>query len=290
MVIDRWKEPWWDDYRQLLESLRDPGIPGPDRLNELLPCGAVSGGGRQLCFVRAANLPGLNYEKHIFETGEVSTREDSWHDLFNALVWCRLPKLKAAMNALHYAHLDEEVAGRRGPQRDALTLLDESGAVVVCRDRALLEALGARDWQRAFVELRQRWTADAHLLICGHALLEKLRTPYKAITAHALLIHIDWTSEHLRKAGPVSRLDETLAAQLQEGGCRSPADLSPLPLMGIFGWWPQGVQDAAFYADEAVFRPPPETFSPAPIRSVRPGFPSVSPDPGHMPLEPGSAQ
>ena len=31
--------------------------------------------------------------------------------------------------------------------------------------------------------------------------------------------------------------------------------LSPLPLMGVPGWWGGG-QDEAFYADKDVFRPP----------------------------------
>ena len=37
---------------------------------------------------------------------------------------------------------------------------------------------------------------------------------------------------------------------------RAPADLAPLPLMGIPGWWTSGDQDDRFYADRAVFRPP----------------------------------
>ena len=186
-----WNEPWWDEYRPLLEQLGGSGIPPAERLNELLPRGAASGSGKKLRFVPSADLPGVSYEKHVFETGEVSTREDSWHDLFNALAWCRLPKLKAAMNALHYAHLAEERGGRRGPQRDALTLLDESGAIVIGSERALLEALSRRDWKRAFVDLRPCWAGDTRAVVCGHALLEKLLAPYKSITAHVILLFVE---------------------------------------------------------------------------------------------------
>jgi len=36
---------------------------------------------------------------------------------------------------------------------------------------------------------------------------------------------------------------------------RGSADLSPLPLMGIPGWWAGGPQDQSFYDDQSVFRP-----------------------------------
>ena len=290
MSMDHWTGPWWDDYRPLLEQLGGAGMPGTQRLNELLPRGTVSGGGERLRFVPASRIPGVDYEKHIFETGEVSTREDNRHDLFNALAWCRLPKLKAVMNALHHAHLGEQYEGRRGPQRDALTLLDESGAIVISRERALLEALSERDWQRAFVELRQGWAANTRVVICGHALLEKLLTPYKAITAHVLLMHTDSSPARLHEEGFVVRLDERLADQLHQGLCRSPADLSPLPLMGMPRWWPVAEQDAAFYGDREVFRPPPAGCSPSPIGSLGGHLPAASPDPGHMHPEPGGAQ
>ncbi|HMM24565.1 MAG TPA: DUF3025 domain-containing protein [Pseudoxanthomonas mexicana] len=34
------------------------------------------------------------------------------------------------------------------------------------------------------------------------------------------------------------------------------AALTPLPVLGVPGWW-DGNADPAFYADAAVFRPPP---------------------------------
>lgn len=265
----RWNEPWWSDYRPMLAQLGEAHAAGLGWLNDLLPAGTVSGGNTSLRFVPASSLRGVDYERHIFETGDVSTREGNWHDLFNALVWCRLPRLKAAMNALHYAHLDEERAGRRGPQRDALTLLDESGAIVVSRDRALLEALSRRDWRRAFVDPGCVGSGDSRIVICGHALLEKLMSPYKSITAHVLLLHLDASAHAVQADAWLSCLDQRLADGLLDGLCRSPADLSPLPLMGIPRWWPAGGQDAAFYADTAVFRPPPSGLQPAPIRSLR---------------------
>ena len=240
--------PCWDGYRVVIRRLAGEVFPGPEALNRILPQGQARTGGNPVRFRAASELPGIAYEKHIHETGEISTRVENWHDLFNALVWSRFPRFKSAMNEVHYRHLHEEKNGRRGSQRDALTLLDESGVIVTGPDRRLLEALSGRNWQEAFVQRRDAWSGTA-VIVCGHAILEKFLQPYKALTAHALLIPVD---------DPlcVADLDGRLATRLLEGGLLdSTKDLSPLPLLGIPGWW-HGVQDEAFYADRDVFRPP----------------------------------
>jgi hypothetical protein len=240
----------------------------PAQLNDWLPAGAKSGGGKRLRFVPASRVPGVEYERHIFEAGEVSTREGSWHDLFNALAWCALPHLKAAMNALHHAHMEEAHDGRRGTQRDALTLLDESGAIVVSCNRGLLAALAERDWRRAFLDQAALWQQEVRIVVCGHGLLEKLRTPYKSITAHVLLLYQDSAAAAVCRDDFLSELDAAVGQRLLSGLCQSPADLSPLPLTGIPGWWPEGDQDPSFYDDPTVFRSAPSGFRPAPIHAL----------------------
>ena len=241
--------PCWDGYRELLERLPGDCFPDPETLNGLLHSGRAGAAGKPIRFCSAADLPGVAYEKHIFETGEVSTRENSWHDLFNALVWCRFPLLKTAMNEVHYRHLDEEQEGRRGSRRDALTLLDESGVIVFSRDEALLSALSARNWDAAFMQLRSAWN-ETEVMVCGHAILEKFLAPYKSLTAHALLVPV-------RGSAGAADLDAVLAEGVSTGSLlKTPGDLSPLPLAGIPDWWTEGDQDAAFYADRQVFRPP----------------------------------
>ena len=240
--------PAWNGYAGLLEALPDERFPTPESLTRLLPRDARNRAGRAIRFVPAARLPGVDYERHIHDTGEVATR-DNWHDLCNALVWCRLPRFKAALNALHHDHLDEQAGGARGPLRDALTLLDESGVIVTGDAPELVAALGARDWRRAFVTRRDDWPR-LRVVVCGHAILEKFLQPYKSLTAHALFLPAPD-----RPADAV--LDRRLArVLLQEGRLRAPADLGPLPLMGLPGWWKGGAQDAEFYADRTVFRPP----------------------------------
>lgn len=254
--MESWKSnldlghPCWEGYRELLERLPEGEFPDPAALSACLPEATKCQAGHPLRFVAAASIPDVPYEKHIYETGQVSTRANNWHDLFNAIVWCRLPRLKAAMNAMHYAHLDQAQDGRRGRQRDGLTLLDESGVIVHGGDAAVLEALSRRDWHAAFVDGAAGWRDALKVTVCGHAILEKFLTPYKAMTAQALFVHFEGTLTG-------SDLDKLLADALLAGELlTTPADLSPLPLMGIPGWWPEGRQDAGFYADRDVFRPP----------------------------------
>ena len=265
---DPWRHPCWDGYRTIISRLTGAAFPTPAQLTALLPPGAVSGGGAPLRFVPASPLPGAAYERRIFETGEVSTRADDWHDLFNALVWCRLPRIKAAFNAVHYRNLGQERGGRRGPRRDALTLLDESGALVVSRHPDLLQALARRDWQEAFVARREAWASGTRVMICGHALLEKYLDPWKSITAHALLLQVD-AGLPIGGSDFTAWLDAALGERVRARGlCDAPGDLSPLPLAGIPGWWLNGPQDASFYADRSVFRTPPPGSLPAPVHRL----------------------
>jgi len=252
--------PGWSGYRDLLDALDDGEFPGATDLNGLLPAGLVTERGSPVRFVPAAALPGVEYERHIFETGQVSTREDSWHDLFNALVWCRWPQLKRAMNALHERHREAGAEGRRGAVRDALTLFDECGAVVVSSDANWLRSLASHDWRTVFGQ-----SHAGCVLVTGHALLEKFRQPYKSMTAHALLLESDASGGRRPTDSLIHELDHRLAsALLEERLLRSPQDLSALPLCGLMGWW-QGSQDSTFYADRRVFRPLAATRKPAPV-------------------------
>src|SRR5688572_22520935 len=79
---------------------------------------------------RAAVLARGGYDLHVHETGLIPTRSRSWHDFFNAGVWCRLPRAKLA---LHGAQLEEaskrQTVERQGAGRtrrqDWLTHFDE---------------------------------------------------------------------------------------------------------------------------------------------------------------------
>jgi len=129
--------------------------------------------------------------------------------------------------------------------RDALTLFDENVILMHAPD-ALWVALQARDWLKLFVDLREQWQ-QVHLVLFGHALVEKLVTPYKSITGHVYRIANE-VNPHDEAA-----LDAWLVQDLQ------PAKLAtkpyePLPVLGIPGWCVANAE-RAFYEDTTVFRP-----------------------------------
>ena len=90
----------------------------------------------------------------------------------------------------------------------------------------------------------------------GHALMEKLVHPYKAITAHTLVCWVSPDFFHLPLVQRRATLDRQLSVMLKQELTQTallPSSFSPLQVLGVPGWWP--CQDAEFYADVAVFRP-----------------------------------
>ena len=257
--------PYWQDYLPFRRALDGPGFPDCNQLNELLPGVSCSEAGHDICFTDSETLAEEPYELRIYNTGKVSTRRNNWHDLFNALVWARFPAIKAAMNACHYHALAEQRDGSRGKTRDALTLFDECGVIVYSSDMSLLQALAERRWSDVF--LRKGFHDDLGLSICGHAMLEKYLSPYKSMTAKALLIRVDARILELTRTEQLVYLDGEIARPLLAGEIlNEPGCLSPLPLAGVPGWWSLEEQhDEAFYEDQQVFRPPPSGLVPAPV-------------------------
>jgi len=134
-------------------------------------------------FVPQEALPaGEAYEAYIFRTRQVPTRE-GLHDFFNGLCWLHFPRTKTRLNALQAEQIAQSgVHSVRGAARDGITVFDENAAFFQGPD-ALWQALVAKDWRQLFVTLRPQW-AQAQLVLFGHALIEKLVTPRKGITAH----------------------------------------------------------------------------------------------------------
>lgn len=223
---------------------------GPDELIAALNQKAeehriTTAAGNRIVFAPPDDAPdGCAYESHIALTGRVPTRSNR-HDFLNALVWLVFPRTKARLNALQATVIEREgVSASRGTQRDAATVFDENGAVLVTRDERLFDDLRARRWHVAFVARRPVWS-DVGVRIFGHALMDKLVTPYKSITAHALAVALAPT------AG-LEDVDRLLAERLDDR--LNPADFAPVPVLGIPGWC-NANQEATYYDDASVFRP-----------------------------------
>ncbi|MCO5761541.1 MAG: DUF3025 domain-containing protein, partial [Chromatiaceae bacterium] len=152
--------------------------PSLDCLNRLADeRGIRNAPGLPIRFVsQAARCSQRGYEGGIYTSGQVPTRQDNWHDFFNALIWLAWPQTKAALNACQHGGLAQLENGHRGPVSDAATLFDESGLVLVAPDSRLAESLRAKRWREAFWEQRDRWQ-QARVFVIGHSLLEKALAP-----------------------------------------------------------------------------------------------------------------
>lgn len=262
----------------MLEPLREPARrlracpvwPDRDVLQAVLSArGAVNAGSARLRLC-APGADGEPYEERIRVRGEMPFREGDWHDLFNALAWAAYPATKAAINDAHYRAILEERArsGRpatgesrghatqRGRTRDALTVFDENGAIVISSNASLLEDLRAFRWRRLFVERRDEVRNEMRFYVFGHALFEKALRPYLGLTAHALLLPVDQDLPSQPASRRVEGIDALAAAAVHD--MTAPRSLAPLPLLGVPGWWADN-ERPDFYDNAEYFRRKRET-------------------------------
>ncbi|WP_020656216.1 DUF3025 domain-containing protein [Massilia niastensis] len=253
-----WARPWYDSVRPAFDRLALQGEGFIDAFNRNAQAlGLRNHAGLPLRFVPQAALPeGAAYEEFIGATGQVPTR-DNLHDFFNGLVWQTFPLIKRQLNALQAAQIAAAGVGKsRGPARDAATIFDENAALLVVRaddaGRALVDALRGHRWLEALFHRRAMFGPDAQLCLFGHALMEKLVAPRKAITAHTRVTFAG--DEYFSLDGEARRawLDAAVAGALELEGL-STSSFTPLPVLGVPGWWPG--QDADFYLESTVFRP-----------------------------------
>jgi len=241
LAVD-WQAPW-------LAPLRDlrPQVERADwraaLSAEARRRGVTTAQGLPVEFVAADDAGNVAYEAHIAATGRVPTRDNA-HDLFNALIWLAFPLTKAALNARQAQELARDgVRGRRGPVRDAATLIDESGLLLAASEEACA-ALMRLDWTWLLAAQRARWGRDWMVFAFGHALIEKLLAPYKGLTAVVVCLPLP--------AGTAAQVDRAAAQWVQQAALAPPL-LAHLPVLGIPGWWPAN-EDPSFYGDAAVFR------------------------------------
>jgi hypothetical protein len=258
--------PWFDTLRPY--GIAWPGEETVASLREIWPeeSGPLSGLGMPLRVTESgADQGAVAYELGIANSGQLPTRNNA-HDWFNALMWLAYPQTKRALNRLQAEQAEQVSAGltnsasgkglTRTRIRDALTVLDENGAVFVTPCAEKVEALSQFRWRELFVRGRTDWVSTTSIFLIGHALLEKLEHPHLGVCAHAavwLMPEIEWKQFcELGSSQRRARVDAWLACWLLEH-LTTPQVLQPLPVLGVPGWWAAN-EDECFYNNTVVFR------------------------------------
>ena len=209
---------------------------------------------------RALLADGLHYETRIAQRGVLATREYNAHDLFNALIWLRHPRLKRALNARQVADIERVGVKQRTRGQCALTHFDEAGGIVWLADPSLLALWDAHDWVGLFRGRRDAWGESIAVSVFGHALIEHVWSGHVLPVAKALAVALTprqfaWLT---MSRGAIARGgfagEAAVAAAIAQGVLLAdPQELRPLPLAGIPGWH-DGNEDASFYAETPCFR------------------------------------
>ncbi|MGA7749216.1 MAG: DUF3025 domain-containing protein [Gallionella sp.] len=266
------QSPLFAPLHPILADLVTSDFPTLHDCNALLearPSPITVQSGAPLCFVaqERGKLPfEAQYEPRCFLKGEVPTRANNWHDLLNALVWLTFPKTKAVLNARHYhALMEERGLGKtvRGAVRDANTLLDESGVIVVYADAELDALLRDFQWKELFWQRREqvraghfdRLRTGMGFYLFGHGLYEKALQPYAGMTGQGLLLAVEQTFFSWPLVQQLAHLDTLLADYLAAPEhCRNTRDFSPVPLLGVPGWATDNCIET-YYDNTSYFRP-----------------------------------
>ncbi|QOJ23137.1 MAG: DUF3025 domain-containing protein [Gammaproteobacteria bacterium] len=214
--------------------------------------------GNPICFV--PQIPGKQgieqkYEARIYLTGQVPTRARNWHDFFNALVWKIFPRAKAVLNELHFQAQLVELSNReknRCELRDAATLFDESGVVVVTSQASLIRLIKDFEWKELFWQQRNAVLSSMRFFVFGHGLYEKALNPYVGMTGKAIIFQVE--QAFLAQTLPVqlAAIDSMLEPFLLHT-LSSSSDLAPIPLLGYPGWIEDN-DDEIFYENKKYFR------------------------------------
>ncbi|MGJ8681130.1 DUF3025 domain-containing protein [Paraglaciecola sp.] len=205
----------------------------------------------------------LYYEQIIFQKNTVPTRPNSWHDLFNGLVWLQFPKTKRLLNQLHVQDIEQYGLSPRTKQRNHLTHFDECGVIITYEkgegNQELIKQLAEHEWHKVFVHNRDLWGTQLNTFMFGHANLEMLLNPFIGLTGKWLGVEVEQGFSDLNYSEQLQHLDEILEKQIQQQKLfLQKKPLSPLPLLGIPGMWDAN-QEPEFYANTDYFRAKPQT-------------------------------
>jgi hypothetical protein len=175
------------------------------------------------------------YDARIALARRVPTRERSWHDVANALVWATFPRTKLALHVRQHALVrarlgrDLRLPGSRTREHDALAMFDEGGAALLCargRRRDVDRAVDRDATEELVLLIEERAST---LLVFGHAIYEALaRGSSASLRCLARVIEVDRVPS--RERGCVRAVDESLAALLSRSGVLGREDFASFPI------------------------------------------------------------
>ena len=182
------------------------------------------------------------YEGQVIEMHRVPTRENDWHDFFNAMAFTTFPRAKWALHARQHSILRQRIGdgarrlpGSRTREQDALSLFDEGGVVVALT--ALAHAKLAReagdDLQSSISSLIE--SRQAIVIPFGHALYEHLIAGLPCpLAAHHLMPLLPHPESAPALASFLEKIDRLLAADLADSNqFRAPHTSRALSLTGL---------------------------------------------------------
>jgi hypothetical protein len=203
------------------------------------------------------------YETIIGEDNVVPTRENNWHDLFNALIWIQFPKTKGLLNALHVDDINTFGISPRTARRNRITHFDECGVVLALEtpkenEKAELEqfltSLATHNWHDVFINQRNKWAGDVTPFIFGHANLEMMLNPFIGLTGKWLAVAVPEGFSQLSEWQQRNEVDNAVVKRIgQLNNFQQAPLLKPIPLLGVPGWYHH--QPDSFYGNEDYFRP-----------------------------------
>ncbi len=262
------KNAWRRDFFDLpayqpLSSLLDffssfvdwPTINDYNRWLQYLKLNLGNSLGRPINFIDEKSITktsSWHYERYIKATGGVPTRENNWHDFFNALCWAAFPETKAALN--FWQNYYDQKTAQRTLQQNALTHFDECGMVILADDMFWLDLIRDFSWQELFIKYRDVLGHHVKFLIFGHATCELNLQAYIGLTAKALLFTVNpgvLTQDYLS----ILKATDSLCANYFNDHHESlqPKLFSPIPILGIPGWDKRN-SDLSFYDNIKYFR------------------------------------
>ena len=276
-IINQWdpeflnKSLIFSDLKLLLKNTNWTDWPGCQGLLGLLNNPVILSSGLQLDMKTQDDtlpFPEMGYEERVYKKGIISTREENWHDLFNAFIWLLFPKTKVLLNDLHMQELKKQAGKKRTPARDAITHIDESGIIIVSSDSSLLDFLKNHQWQEVFVQSRGLWfnrgfekgvekgfQQQIGAFVFGHGMYEKAFKPFIGFTGKAYCLKVDNGFYRQDKMAQYHMLDQLLCHDIkQKNALCDSSSLSPLPILGVPGWSKDN-ESPDFYDNKNYFRP-----------------------------------